>query len=64
MTQKLVSLSIPFSNKSKYRKDYPFSKGPLIELYHAEEAIGLAKSLDWNIIKGPFWKKEMNKCNH
>lgn len=24
----------------------------------AEEAIGLAKSLDWSIVKGPFWKKE------
>lgn len=27
--------------------------GPKIELYHAEEGIGLVKSLGWNIVKGP-----------
>jgi small GTP-binding protein len=42
--------------KSKNR--LKLSKGALIESYLAEEAIGLAKSLDWHIVKGPFWKKE------
>jgi hypothetical protein len=31
------------------------NKGPKIELYLAEEAIGLVKSLDWNVVKGPMW---------
>jgi hypothetical protein len=31
------------------------SKGPLIEQYLAEEAIGLATSLGWEIVRGPFW---------
>ena len=30
--------------------------GPLTELYLAEEAIGLVKSLDWSVIKGPSWE--------
>jgi hypothetical protein len=34
---------------------YP-NKGPLKELYLAEEAIGLVKSLDWTVAKGPYWK--------
>jgi 50S ribosomal subunit-associated GTPase HflX len=34
------------------------SQGAVIESYLAEEAIGLAKSLDWQVIKGPFWQKE------
>lgn len=34
------------------------SKGQIIEFYLAEEAIGLAKSLDWDIIPGPFNKTE------
>jgi len=33
------------------------SQGPDIELYLAEEAIGLAKSVDWEIAKGPEWEK-------
>lgn len=32
------------------------SHGPHIELYLAEEAIGLVKSLNWNVIKGPLWQ--------
>jgi hypothetical protein len=28
-----------------------------LELYFAEEAIGLAKSLGWQINKGPYWKE-------
>jgi hypothetical protein len=32
--------------------------GPQIELYLAEEAIGLVKSLDWNAEKGPMWREE------
>ena len=27
--------------------------GPKIEMYHAEEGIGLVKSLGWNVVKGP-----------
>eukprot|EP01017_Pseudomicrothorax_dubius_P026854 TRINITY_DN3033_c0_g1_i1.p1 TRINITY_DN3033_c0_g1~~TRINITY_DN3033_c0_g1_i1.p1 ORF type:complete len:626 (+),score=178.37 TRINITY_DN3033_c0_g1_i1:49-1878(+) len=27
-------------------------------LYNAEEAVGLAKSLGWTIVKGPFWQEE------
>ena len=33
-----------------------FSAGPELELLYAEEAIGLAKSLSWSIVQGPFWK--------
>ena len=29
--------------------------GPNTELYLAEEALGLVKSLDWQVIKGPKW---------
>jgi hypothetical protein len=29
--------------------------GPKTELYLAEEAIGLVKSLDWQVVKGPSW---------
>jgi len=32
--------------------------GPLTELYLAEEALGLVKSLEWNVIKGPNWIEE------
>lgn len=32
------------------------NKGPEGELYLAEEAIGLTKSLGWGVAKGPFWK--------
>lgn len=32
--------------------------GPQIELYHAEEAIGLVRSLNWEVAKGPLWKDE------
>ena len=30
-------------------------QGPNIELYLAEEAIGLVKSLGWHVAKGPMW---------
>ncbi|CAD8206634.1 unnamed protein product [Paramecium octaurelia] len=36
---------------------YP-NKGPELELYLAEEAIGLSKSLNWTLEQGPFWKQE------
>ena len=29
--------------------------GPLLELYLAEEAVGLVKSLDWDLSRGPMW---------
>ena len=40
-----------------YPKYHPThrSKGPTIEHYLAEEAIGLASSLGWHIVAGPFW---------
>lgn len=31
------------------------NQGPNIELYLAEEAVGLVKSLGWNVAKGPMW---------
>ncbi|CAI2361074.1 unnamed protein product [Moneuplotes crassus] len=34
------------------------NKGPELELNFAEEAIGLAKSLGWNVVPGPGWKQE------
>eukprot|EP00919_Chromeraceae_sp_WS-2016_P063591 GHVR01150397.1.p1 GENE.GHVR01150397.1~~GHVR01150397.1.p1 ORF type:complete len:101 (-),score=9.17 GHVR01150397.1:2474-2776(-) len=37
---------------------YP-NKGPLTEQYLAEEAIGLASSLGWEVCRGPFWKNEI-----
>jgi hypothetical protein len=39
---------------------YP-NKGPELELYLAEEAVGLSKSLNWSLEKGPFWKEEYTK---
>ncbi|CAD8124607.1 unnamed protein product [Paramecium sonneborni] len=36
---------------------YP-NKGPELELYLAEEAVGLSKSLNWTLEKGPFWREE------
>lgn len=35
---------------------YP-NKGPLIEQYLAEEAVGLVSSLKWEVVRGPFWNK-------
>ena len=32
--------------------------GPNLELYLAEEAIGLVKSMDWGVAKGPSWQTE------
>ncbi len=32
--------------------------GPHKELYLAEEAIGLVRSLDWDVAKGPLWQEE------
>ena len=37
------------------------SSGPIAELYYAEEAIGLAKSLSFNIVKGPYWNPACEK---
>ena len=34
--------------------------GPQTELYLAEEAIGLVRSLDWNVEKGPHWSAILN----
>jgi len=31
-----------------------------MELYFAEEAVGLAKSLNWKVIKGPYWKEDFD----
>lgn len=31
------------------------NKGPIVEQYLAEEAVGLASSLGWDIVKGPYW---------
>jgi len=30
--------------------------GPNVELYLAEEAVGLVRSLDWSLAKGPMWE--------
>ena len=32
--------------------------GPHKELYLAEEAIGLVRSLDWDVAKGPLWRDQ------
>jgi hypothetical protein len=32
--------------------------GPHKELYLAEEGIGLVRSLDWEVAKGPLWKDQ------
>lgn len=32
--------------------------GPHKELYLAEEAIGLVRSLDWEVAKGPLWREQ------
>ena len=32
--------------------------GPHKELYLAEEAIGLVRSLDWEVAKGPLWHEQ------
>ena len=34
-----------------------FSKGPTVEQYLAEEAIGLISSLNWNVVEANFWNK-------
>ena len=33
---------------------YP-NHGPRAELNYAEEAVGLAKTLGWDLVRGPFW---------
>ncbi|KAM3139530.1 hypothetical protein pb186bvf_008366 [Paramecium bursaria] len=38
------------------------NKGPEMELYLAEEAVGLVKALFWTINKGPFWQEEYTKA--
>jgi hypothetical protein len=43
--------------KSKNFKVIFKSQGPSKELYLAEEAIGLAKALNWSIVNGPFWRE-------
>lgn len=35
--------------------------GPHKELYLAEEGIGLVRSLDWEVAKGPLWKDKENE---
>lgn len=35
-----------------------YSHGPQKELYLAEEAIGLVRSLDWQVAKGPLWQEQ------
>ena len=32
--------------------------GPHKELYLAEEAIGLVRSLDWEVARGPLWQDQ------
>jgi hypothetical protein len=32
--------------------------GPITELYLAEEALGLVKSLSWNVVYGPKWEAD------
>jgi len=34
------------------------SKGVVHEVFLAEEAVGLAKALQWKVVKGPFQKSE------
>lgn len=34
--------------------------GPHKELYLAEEAIGLVRSLDWEVAKGPLWRDNLD----
>jgi hypothetical protein len=31
------------------------SRGAVVEQYLAEEAVGLATSLGWTVVKGPYW---------
>ena len=38
------------------------NKGPEMELYLAEEAVGLVKALFWTINKGPFWQEQYTKA--
>lgn len=47
--------------KKKRSKIYFLSEGPNKELYLAEEAIGLAKALNWSVVNGPFWKETEEK---
>lgn len=35
--------------------------GPVVELYLAEEAVGLVKSLGWQVAKGPMWDQTQNE---
>ena len=35
--------------------------GPNIELYLAEEAIGLVASLSWKVVKGPKWEGDISE---
>ena len=37
------------------------NQGPAVELYLAEEAIGLAKSLGWDVVTGPLWYQLMEE---
>ena len=57
-----VSYFILLGNQSIIRIIY--SSGPELELFYAEEAIGLAKTLSWDIIKGPFWDKLSPDINY
>ncbi|CAD8197310.1 unnamed protein product [Paramecium pentaurelia] len=37
------------------------NKGPELELYMAEEAIGLSKQLNWTLQQAPFWQNDYTK---
>ncbi|CAD8120404.1 unnamed protein product [Paramecium sonneborni] len=39
------------------------NQDPQLELYMAEEAIGLSKQLNWTLQQGPFWKDQNIKRN-
>ena len=42
----------------------PGSKGPIGEQYLAEEALGLAKSLGWTVLRGPAWNEDPPSSSH
>jgi hypothetical protein len=57
----LFQHSSQFSNVPQCLILHPVSfpnKGPAIEQYLAEEAIGLVSSLRWEVVRGPFWQAE------
>lgn len=46
----LVLHPVLYPKYSSYQYPLILSKGPVKELYLAEEAVGLAKALDWNVL--------------